>query len=141
MTTLQTATASLPVSAEALYAFLSDLSKHRAFLEPGAMNFQGEADRHSYQIEVMGMKMPQELVAKTRVPGQLVTLVPGAKKMFDHELRFEIAATGSGSTLRLVDEADIPAMMKMMGAEKLLQGQLDTALARIQELAGAGQIA
>ncbi len=140
MTTLQTATATLPVSADALYAFLADLSKHRAFLEPGAMAFQGDADRHSYQIEVMGMKMPQELVVKERVPGQRVSLVPGGKKMFDHELRFEIAASGSGSTLRIVDEADIPAMMKMMGAEKLLQGQLDAALARIQELAGAGQI-
>jgi hypothetical protein len=138
MTTLKTAIASLPVSADTLYSFLSDLSKHRAFLEPAAMNFQGDADRHSYVIEVMGMKMPQELVAKTRTPGQLVTLVPGAKKMFDHELRFEIAAAGEGSTLRLVDEADIPMMMQMMGAEKLLQGQLDSALARIQELAANG---
>lgn len=141
MTTLKTATASLPVSADALYAFLSDLSKHRAFLEPAALNFQGDADKHSYVIEVMGMKMPQELVAKTRTPGQLVSLVPGAKKMFDHELRFEIAAAGEGSTLRLVDEADIPMMMQMMGAEKLLQGQLDSALARIQELAGEGRLA
>ncbi len=140
MTTLQTTTATLPVPADALYAFLSDLSKHRAFLEPGAMNFQGEADRHSYVVEVMGMKMPQELVVKERIPGQRVSLVPGARKMFDHELRFEIAASGTGSTLRLVDEADIPTMMKMMGAEKLLQGQLDTALARIQELAGSGAI-
>ncbi|BDU68870.1 hypothetical protein GETHOR_09710 [Geothrix oryzae] len=140
MTTIQTATAALPVSADALYGFLSDLSKHRAFLEPAAMNFQGETDRHSYVIEVMGMKMPQELVAKTRTPGQLVSLVPGAKKMFDHELRFEIATSGEGSTLRLVDEADIPMMMAMMGAEKLLQGQLDSALARIQELAGEGKL-
>ena len=140
MTTLQTATATLPVSADALFAFLSDLSKHRAFLEPGALNFQGEADRHSYVIEVMGMKMPQELVVKERVPGQKVSLVPGGKKMFDHELRFEIAASGDGSTLRIVDEADIPAMMKMMGAEKLLQGQLDTALARIQSLAAEGKL-
>jgi predicted sugar kinase len=141
MTTLQTSTASLPVSAGALFAFLSDLSKHRAFLEPAAMNFQGEADRHSYVVEVMGMKMPQELVVKERVPGQRVVLVPGAKKMFDHELRFEIGTAGEGSTLRLVDEADIPMMMKMMGAEKLLQGQLDEALARIQELAASGSLA
>jgi carbon monoxide dehydrogenase subunit G len=140
MTTIKTATVTLPVSADALYGFLSDLSKHRAFLEPAAMNFQGDADRHSYVVEVMGMKMPQELVAKTRTPGQLVTLIPGAKKMFDHELRFEIAAAGEGSTLRLVDEADIPMMMAMMGAEKLLQGQLDGALARIQELAGEGKL-
>lgn len=140
MTTIQTAIATLPVSADALYGFLSDLSKHRAFLEPAAMNFQGETDRHSYVIEVMGMKMPQELVAKARTPGRLVSLVPGAKKMFDHELRFEIAASGEGSTLRLVDEADIPMMMAMMGAEKLLQGQLDSALARIQELAGEGKL-
>jgi hypothetical protein len=141
MTTIRTATATLPITAETLYVFLSDLSRHRAFLEPAAMNFQGDADKHSYVIEVMGMKMPQELVAKGRIPGQLVSLVPGAKKMFDHELRFEIASVGEGSTLRLVDEADIPMMMQMMGAEKLLQGQLDTALARIQELAAAGQIA
>jgi len=141
MTTLKTATASLPLSADALYTFLSDLSKHRAFLEPAALNFQGDADKHSYVVEVMGMKMPQELIAKTRIPGQLVSLVPGAKKMFDHELRFEIAAAGEGSTLRLVDEADIPMMMQMMGAEKLLQAQLDTALARIQELAANGGLA
>ena len=140
MTIIQTATATLPVSADALYAFLSDLSKHRAFLEPAAMNFQGDADKHSYVIEVMGMKMPQEWVVKTRTPGQLVSLVPGAKKLFDHELRFEIAAAGDGSTLRLVDEADIPTMMAMMGAEKLLQGQLDSALARIQELAREGKL-
>jgi len=140
MTTLKTTTATLPISADALYGFLSDLSKHRAFLEPAAMNFQGDSDKHSYVIEVMGMKMPQELVAKTRLPGQLVSLIPGAKKMFDHELRFEIAASGEDSTLRLVDEADIPMMMQMMGAEKLLQGQLDSALARIQELAGEGKL-
>ena len=140
MTTIKTTTATLPVSADALYTFLSDLSKHRAFLEPSAMNFQGDADRHSYVIEVMGMKVPQELVVKTRTPGHLVSLVPGAKKLFDHELRFEIGTAGAGSTLRLVDEAEIPMMMQMMGAEKLLQGQLDSALARIQELAGAGQI-
>jgi hypothetical protein len=141
MTTIKTATAALPISADALYAFLSDLSKHRAFLEPAAMHFQGEADRHSYVIEVMGMKMPQEMVIKTRTPGQLVSLAPGAKKLFDHELRFEIAAAGAGSTLRLVDEAEIPTMMAMMGAEKLLQGQLDGALARIQELAAEGKLA
>ncbi len=141
MTTILTATADLPVSADALYAFLADLSNHRAFLEPAVMNFQGEPDRHSYLLEVMGMKMPQELVAKTRIPGQLVSLVPGTRKLFDHELRFELAATGEGCTLRLVDEADIPMMMAMMGAEKLLQGQLDQALARIQELAGEGKLA
>jgi len=141
MTTIQTSVATLPVSADVLYAFLSDLSKHRAFLEPAALNFQGEADKHSYVIEVMGMKMPQELVVKERVPGQRVVLVPGAKKMFDHELRFEIAAAGEGSTLKLVDEADIPMMMQMMGAEKLLQAQLDGGLARIQELAGEGKLA
>ncbi len=141
MTTIKTATATLPVSADVLYAFLADLSKHRAFLEPAAMNFQGDADKHSYVIEVMGMKMPQELVVKERVPGQRVMLVPGAKKMFDHELRFEIAAAGEGCTLRLVDEADIPMMMAMMGAEKLLQGQLDSGLARIQELAAGSELA
>ena len=140
MTTIKTATATLPISADILYGFLSDLSKHRAFLEPAAMHFQGEVDNYSYVIEIMGMKMPQEMVVKARIPGQLVSLVPEAKKMFDHELRFEIAATGEGSTLRLVDEADIPTMMAMMGAEKILQGQLDTALARIQELAGEGKL-
>ena len=141
MTTLQTDTVTLPVSADVLYTFLSDLSKHRAFLEPAALGFTGEADWHKYVIEVMGMKVPQELVVKERVPGVRVVLVPGAKKLLDHELRYEITATAEGCTLRMVVEADIPLMMAMMGAEKLLQGQLDSALARIQELAGEGKLA
>ena len=140
MTTIKTATANLPVSADTLYGFLADLSKHRAFLEPGAQGFSGDANSHTYVIEVMGMRLRQEFTAKTRVPGQLLSLVPGAKKLFDHELRFEIAANGDGCTLCLVDEADIPAMMAMMGAEKLVQGQLDGVLARIQELAAAGKL-
>lgn len=140
MPTLQTATATLPVPAEALYAFLADLSNHRAFLEPPAQAFLGEPDRHSYLIEVMGMKMPQEFVVKDRVPGRRVVLAPGAKKLFDHELAFEVEPAGTGCTLRLVDQADIPMMMAMMGAEKILQGQLDDALARIQELAARGAI-
>jgi hypothetical protein len=140
MTTIKTATVTLPMSADALYGFLADLSKHRVFLEPGAQGFTGDADNHSYVIEVMGMRLRQEFVAKTRVPGQLVSLVPGAKKLFDHELRFEIAANGAGCTLCVVDEADIPTMMAMMGAEKLLKGQLDTAVARIQQLAAEGKL-
>jgi hypothetical protein len=141
MTTIKTTSVTLPVSSDVLYGFLADLSKHRAFLEPGAQGFSGDADKHTYVIEVMGMRLRQELVAKSRVPGQLVSLVPGAKKLFDHELRFEIAASGEGCTLRLVDEADIPTMMAMMGAEKLLQGQLDSALAGIRRLAAEGKLA
>jgi hypothetical protein len=141
MTKIETATVNLPVSADVLYGFLADLSKHRAFLEPGAHGFAGDANQHTYVIEVMGMRLRQEFVAKTRVPGQLVTLVPGAKKLFDHEVRYEIAAAGAGCTLRVVDEADIPTMMAMMGTEKLLKGQLDAALAAIQRLAAEGKIA
>ena len=37
MTTIKTATATLPISADVLYGFLSDLSKHRVFLEPAAI--------------------------------------------------------------------------------------------------------
>ena len=140
MTTLKTALANLPISADALYGILADLSKHRVFLEPSAHGFAGDANSHTYVIEVMGMRLRQEFTAKTRVPGELVSLVPGAKKLFDHEVRFEIAANGDGCTLRLVDEADIPMMMAVMGTEKLLQGQLDGALARIQELAAQGKL-
>jgi hypothetical protein len=140
MTTIKTATVTLPMSADALYGFLADLSKHRAFLEPGAQGFSGDANSHTYVIEVMGMRLRQEFVAKTRVPGQLVSLVPGAKKLFDHELRYEIAANGDGCTLCVVDNADIPTMMAVMGAEKLLQGQLDGAVARIQQLAAEGKL-
>ena len=140
MTTIKTATVNLPISADALYAFLADLSKHRAFLEPDAQGFSGDANSHTYVIEVMGMRLRQEFTAKERVPGQLVSLVPGAKKLFDHELRYEIAANGDGCTLGVVDNADIPTMMAMMGTEKLLKGQLDTAVARIQELATQGKL-
>ena len=141
MPLLQTATATLPVPADVLYAFLADLSKHRTFLEPGALDFEGDADRHSYALEIMGMKMPQEMAVKARVPGQRVVMVPGGRKLFEHELTFEIGADGAGCTLQLRDQAEIPMMMAMMGAEKLLQAQLDSALARIGALAAAGALA
>lgn len=140
MTRIQTAALSLPVSPDALYSFLADLGRHRAFLEPGAQGFQGETDRHSYLIEVMGMKLPLEFVAKERVPGQRVVLVPGAKKLFDQEVRYEIAPTAEGCSLHVVVEADIPAMMAMMGAEKILQGQLDAGLKALQALVAEGQL-
>ena len=141
MTQLQTATAILPVPADVLYAFLADLSRHRAFREPGALEFEGDADSHRYALEILGMQMQQEMVVKARVPGQRVVLVPGGRKLFEHELTFEIGADGAGCTLQLRDQADIPMMMAMMGAEKILQGQLDSALARIAELAAAGALA
>ena len=140
MTSISTDTATLALPAEQLFTFLANLSNHRAFLEPEAKDFSGDADTHRYKVEVMGMTMPVEATVGERVSPTLVTLVPGAKKMFDHTLRFEITPTGDGCSLRIADEADLPAMMKMMGAEKLLKAQLDSALAKIQELAGSGRL-
>ena len=140
MTTIATDTATLALPAEHLFKFLADLSNHRAFLEPPAKDFSGDADSHRYKIEVMGMTMPVEAVIGERVSPTLITLVPSAKKMFDHTLRFEITPSGDGCLLRIVDEADLPMMMQMMGAEKLLKAQLDSALAKIHELAAEGKL-
>lgn len=140
MTTIATDTATLDLPAEQVFSFLADLSNHRAFLEPEAKDFSGDADSHRYKLEVMGMTMPVEALIGEKVAPTLVALVPGAKKMFDHTLRFEITPAGDQCQLRIVDEADLPAMMKMMGAEKLLKGQLDHALAKIQELAKRGEL-
>lgn len=140
MATIATDTATLDLPAERLFSFLSDLSNHRAFLEPEAKEFSGDADSHRYKLEVMGMTMPVEALIGQKVSPTLVTLVPGAKKIFDHTLRFEITPAGGQCQLRIVDEADLPAMMKMMGAEKLLKGQLDNALAKIRELAKEGKL-
>jgi len=140
MTSIATDTTTLALPAEQLFAFLADLSNHRAFLEPEARDFSGDADTHRYKVDVMGMTMPVEATISERVSPTLVTLVPGVKKMFDHTLRFEITPSSAGCTLRIVDEADLPAMMKMMGAEKLLKAQLDSALAKIQALAKEGKL-
>ena len=139
MTTIKTATVTLPISADTLYGFLADLSKHRAFLEPGAQGFSGDANSHTYVIEVMGMRLRQEFTAKTRVPGQLVSLVPGAKKLFDHELRFEIAANGDGCTLCVVDKADIPDDDGHDGRRKAAQGPIGHRRCAHPGTGGAGQ--
>jgi hypothetical protein len=141
MTSIATDTATLALPAERLFTYLADLSNHRAFLEPEAKDFSGDKDSHRYKIELLGMTIPVEAIISERVGPTLVTLVPGAKKMFDHTLRFEITPTGDGCQLRIADEADLPAMMKMMGAEKLLKAQLDSALAKIQDLAKEGKLA
>ena len=140
MTSISTSTATLALSAERLFTFLADLSNHRAFLEPAAKDFSGDADSHRYKVEIIGMTVPVESIISERVSPTLVTLVPGAKKLFDHTLRFEIAPVGDGCSLRIVDEAELSAMLQMMGAEKLLKAQLDSALAKIQELAEEGKL-
>ena len=140
MTTIATETATLALPAERLFTFLADLSNHRTFLEPAAKEFSGDADSHRYKVEIIGMTVPVESIIGERVSPTLVTLVPGAKKLFDHTLRFEITPAGEGCLLRIVDEADLPAMMQMMGAEKLLKAQLDSALAKIEELAKDGKL-
>ena len=140
MTTIATETATLTLPAERLFTFLADLSNHRTFLEPAAKEFSGDADSHRYKVEIIGMTVPVESIISERVSPTLVTLVPGAKKLFDHTLRFEIAPVGDGCSLRIVDEAELSAMLQMMGAEKLLKAQLDSALAKIQELAEEGKL-
>ncbi len=140
MTRIETDAINLPIPSSDLFGFLSDLSNHRAFLEPAATEFSGDADSHRYKIEVMGMTMPVEAKVGERVPPTLVTLVPGAKTMFDYVSRFEINPKDQDCTLRLVIEADLPMMMQMMGAEKLLKAQLDSALAKIQELVKEGKL-
>lgn len=140
MTSITTETANLALPAETVYTFISDLSNHRAFLEPAAKDFSGDADSHRYKLEVMGMTLPVEATIGERISPTLVTLVPGAKKMFDHTVRFEITPTGEGCQLRIVDNADLPMMWQMMGAEKLLKGQLDSALAGLQGLAEDGKL-
>lgn len=131
----------LPVPAERLYGFLADLSRHGEFLAPDAQDFQGDADRHGYVLDILGMKMGLDMVVQERVAPSRVVLAAGKRKIFEQRLSFEIAPDGNGGcTLRLRDEADIPAMMAMMGAEKLLRGQLERSLQRIGELAAAGSI-
>ena len=86
MTSIATDTATLALPAEQLFTFLADLSNHRAFLEPAAMDFSGDADSHRYKVEIIGMTVPVESTIGERVSPTLVTLVPGAKKLFDHTL-------------------------------------------------------
>ncbi|MBI4912404.1 MAG: SRPBCC family protein [Acidobacteria bacterium] len=133
--------ADLPVPPDRLFAFLADASAHRAFLEPDALDFTGDADGHRYKLEVMGMRLPLDMKVQERVAPARVVLVAGEKKAFDQSLRFDIESDGNGgSRLRMADEADFPMMFAMMGAEKLLQGQLERSLGRIVELAAAGKI-
>lgn len=131
----------LAVPAERVYAFLADLSRHGAFLQPDAQEFRGDADSHGYVLDIMGMKMGLDMVVQERAEPSRVVLAAGKRRIFDQRLSFEIAPDGNGGcSLRLSDEADIPTMMAMMGAEKLLRSQLERSLQRIGELAAAGTI-
>lgn len=138
MANLELPPVELPVPADRLYAFLADLSRHGEFLD--AQDFRGDADSHGYSLDVMGMKLGLDMVAKERVESSRVVLESGARKIFPQVLTFAIEPNGAGSVLRLRDEADIPMAMAMMGADRILKGQLERSLARIQELAAAGAI-
>ncbi len=130
----------LPVPAERLYGFLADLSSHGRFLEPDAQNFRGDADSHGYVLDIMGMKVGLDMVVHERVEPSRVVLAAGSRKIFEQKLSFAIAPHPEGCTLQISDEADIPAMMAMMGADKLLKGQLERSLQKIEALVKEGAI-
>ena len=131
----------LPVSAERLYGFLADLSRHGSFLAPDAQNFKGDADSHGYHLDIMGMKLGLDMVVHERTEPSKVVLTAGARKIFEQRLCFEIAPQAEGScTLRISDEADIPLPMAMMGADKILRGQLERSLQRIEAMVKNGEL-
>lgn len=130
----------LPVPAERLYGFLADLSRHGQFLEPDAQHFHGDADSHGYVLDIMGMKVGLDMVVHERIEPSRVVLAAGARKIFEQRLSFDIAPHPEGCTLQISDEADIPTMMAMMGADKLLKGQLERSMQNIEALVKAGAL-
>lgn len=113
-------------AADRIYAFLADCNNHEQLMPESIYNWTSTRDEASFSIQNMAKLA---LKIDRRVENREVVFVPAEKAPFDVTLRWEITSPEDGQTLaRLIVEADLNMMMKMVAAkplQKLVDYQVD----------------
>jgi len=113
-------------SVDRVFAFLADCTNHEQLMPENIQDWASTRDQASFTIQNM-----VKLVLKVdrRIENREVVFVPVEKAPFDVTLRWETTSQGDGQTLaRLIVEADLNMMMKMVAAkplQKLVDYQVD----------------
>ncbi len=116
-----------------VYAFLADCNNHEQLMPENIYNWSSTQDEARFTVQNMAKLA---LRIDRRVENSEVVFVPLEKAPFDVILRWEVSAQGENQTLaRLVIEADLNMMMKMVAA-KPLQKLVDDQVNSLKQVLG-----
>jgi len=109
-----------------VYAFLADCNNHEQLMPDTIYNWSSTHDEARFTVQNMAKLA---LKIDRRIENSEVMFVPLEKAPFDVTLRWELAAQEDRRTIaRLIIEADLNMMMKMVAAkplQKLVDHQVD----------------
>lgn len=118
-------------SVDRVYAFLADCTNHEQLMPENIQDWASTRDQASFTIQNM---VKLALKVDRRIENREVVFVPVDKAPFDVTLRWETVSQGDGQTLaRLIVEADLNMMMKMVAA-KPLQKLVDYQVGRLKSV-------
>ena len=115
MTTIQSETLQINTSAEQLFNFLSDFNNLEKLMPSSITDWESNSEGGSFTIKGManiGLKISE------KIPNSIVKMAH-TKAPFDLNLICNINSDNSASTLRIVLEADLNPMLKMMAETPL----------------------
>ncbi|MBK5284385.1 MAG: SRPBCC family protein [Bacteroidia bacterium] len=130
MTTIESNETTVNKNADEVYTFLSDFRNFEKLMPEQVTNWKATEDECSFTIKGMaslGMKIKQ------KTPNSLIEIERSGKAPFDFTMKCVIVPYDSQSGVRLVLEADLNPMLKML-AEKPLTNFLNLLVTRLAEI-------
>ncbi|MBK1440332.1 SRPBCC family protein [Parapedobacter sp. ISTM3] len=119
-----------------VYAFLADCNNHEQLMPSSVYSWSSTQDEAQFTIQNMAKLA---LKVDSRQEKSEVVLVPSEKAPFDVSVRWSVKPQGDNSTVaKLVIEADLPVMMKMLAAsplQKLVDEQVTNLRKALQKAA------
>lgn len=114
-----------------VYAFLADCNNHEQLMPDTIYNWSSTQDEARFTVQNMAKLA---LKIDRRIENSEVVFIPLEKAPFDVTLRWELSSQGNNQTIaRLIIEADLNMMMKMVAA-KPLQKLVDQQVDRLKSL-------
>jgi len=130
MTTIESNEALVNKSAEEVYLFLSDFRNFEKLMPEQVTNWKATDEECSFTIKGMaslGMKI------KNKNPNSLIEIESSGKVPFNFTMKCMIAGKQQQSSVKLLLEADMNPMLKML-AEKPLTNFLNMLVNRLAEI-------
>jgi len=102
-----------------VYGFLADCNNHEQLMPDTIYNWSSTRDEARFTVQNMAKLA---LRIDRRIENSEVRLIPLEKTPFDVILRWELSSQGDNQTVaRLIIEADLNMMMKMVAVKPLQQ--------------------
>lgn len=136
MTTIESKTATISVSAERLYNYLGNFNNFQHLMPPQVTKWQSTEDTCSFNIQGMA---DIELKIEEKIPYETIRIAASGKTPVPLFMIWKFAGIESNTETRLILDADLNPMMAMM-AKAPLTNFVNMLVNKLKELAESGNL-